>query len=260
MTDTRLTRTRLAIAAALAAGAACLLNRRSQPSTLDDDGVLDAAGVRRLYDRIASVYDIAASPYNLIGARRLAKQAIDELRLTPGDTVVDLGTGTGWNLPQLATAVGPDGTVIGVDISPGMLEQARKRIEGLGLDNVELVEADISAYQLPPNTNAVVSTFVIEMRPDYSDIIQRLTSTLAANGRIATTGLRHPDRWPEWLIKLGTGLVRIFGVSDAYRNHRPWEAIANHTTDSLYVDSHAGVVYLAAGTANPSSETPGRGS
>ena len=252
-----LTRTRFGIVAVIAAGGAWLLNRRAQRNSVTDDGVLDSAGVRRLYDRIASVYDIAASPYNLIGARRLAKQAISELRLNPGDTVVDLGTGTGWNLPHLSTAVGPNGTVIGVDISPGMLEQARKRVEGLGLGNVELVEADISTYQLPPDTNAVVSTFVIEMRPDYRNIVQRLATTLADNGRIATTGLRHPDRWPEWLIALGTGLVRIFGVSDAYRNHRPWEAIADHTTDSLYVESHAGVIYLAAGTAHRPTETPG---
>lgn len=254
MTDTR--HTRLAIAAGVVAGGAWLLNRRAQRQTVND-GVLDTAGVRRLYDRIASVYDIAASPYNLIGARRLAKQAIAELRLNLGDTVVDLGTGTGWNLPQLAAAVGANGTVIGVDISPGMLGQARKRIEGLGLVNVELVEADISTYQLSPDTNAVVSTFVIEMRPDYRNIIQRLTAALADNGRIATTGLRHPDRWPEWLIALGTGLVRIFGVSDAYRSHRPWEAIADHTTDSLYEESHAGVVYLAAGTTRRPSDTPG---
>ena len=255
MTDTR--HTRLAIATIVAAGGAWLFKKRAQRHPVTDHGVLDTAGVRRLYDRIASVYDIAASPYNLIGARRLAKQAIDELRLSPGDTVVDFGTGTGWNLPHLAAAVGANGTVIGVDISPGMLEHARKRIEGLGLSNVELVEADISTYQLPPDTNAVVSTFVIEMRPDYTDIIQRLTTTLADNGRIATTGLRHPDRWPEWLIALGTGLVRIFGVSDAYRSHRPWEAIADYTTGSVCVESHAGVVYLAAGTTRRPTDTPG---
>lgn len=257
MTDRR-TRTRLAITVVVGVGA-WLVNRRPQQSTVDDGGVLDTAGVRRLYDRIAWVYDIAAWPYNLIRARRLSERAIKELRLEPGDTVVDLGTGTGWNLPHLADAVGADGTVIGVDISPAMLEQARQRIADRPNCNIELVEADISTYQLPPGTNAVVSTFVMEMRPDYSDIIQRLTMTLADNGQIATTGLRHPDRWPEWLIQLGTGLVRIFGVSDAYRDHRPWEAIAACTTDSVYVESHAGVVYLAAGTAHRSSDVVGDG-
>jgi len=255
VTDTRRTRTTIAIAAAIVG--AWLLRQRSQRHRVDEDGVLDAAGVRRLYDRIASIYDIAASPYNLIGARRLAKQAITELRLKPGDTVVDLGTGTGWNVPRLAAAVGTQGTVIGVDISPGMLEQARKRVDSHSLDNVELVEGDISTYHPPPDTNAVIATFAMEMRPDYNDIIQRLTTSLADNGRIATTGMRNPARWPEWLIQLGTRLVHIFGVNDAYRNHRPWEAIAAHTTETLYVESHAGVVYLAAGTTHRPSETAG---
>lgn len=226
--------------------------RRSDSNCEDADpgggGVLDAAGVRSLYDRIAPLYDLAASPYNLIGGRRLAKRAITELRLQPGNTVVDLGSGTGWNLPRLAEAVGATGTVIGVDISPGMLQQARQRINDHGIMNVELVEADISDYQPPPDTNAIVSTFAIEMRPDYDAVIARLAREISTGGRIVTTGLRTPEGWPEWLIRIGSAVNRIFGVSEDYRDHRPWEAIEAHTHDNIYIESHAGVIYLAAGT------------
>lgn len=249
----------LALGLAAAATTAVLVRRRSSVRTSNDDGVLDVSGVRRLYDRIAPIYDLAAWPYNAVRARRLSEQAIIELRLEPGDTVVDLGTGTGWNLPHLADAVGPQGRVIGVDISPGMLERARQRISEPSSRNIELIEADISTYQPPPQTNAVISTFAMEMRPDDADIIQRLSAEIADDGRIATTGMRHPARWPEWLIRLGTQVVRIFGVSDAYRDHRPWEAIAACTTDSTYVESHAGVIYLAAGTVQHSSKNSGAG-
>lgn len=250
MTDNTRARNTVIIGAAAAAfGAATVLIRRFAPSrTGSGDGVVESAGVRRLYDRIAPIYDIAASPYTLIGGRRLAGRGIDELRLDHGDTVVELGTGTGWNLPRLAKRVGASGTVIGVDISPGMLEQARQRITAASIDNVELVEADISTYQPPPATNAVIATFAIERRPDYDDIIARLSNNLGAGGRIVTTGLRNPDRWPERLIRVASNLNRLFRVSKDYRDHRPWESIIANTSDTLNLDSHAGAVYLAAGT------------
>lgn len=239
-------------AGAAATASAWFITRRSRTKSYGtglNDGVLDALDVRVMYDRLAPLYDLAASPYNLIGGRRLAKRAITELRLQPGATVVDLGTGTGWNLPRLAEAVGPAGTVIGVDISPGMLTQARRRVDKNNLTAiVELVEADISTYQPPAPTNAVVSTFAIEMRPDYDAIIARLARQIAPGARMITTGLRDPERWPEWLIRAGSMINRIFGVSEDYRGHHPWEAVRAHTDDNLYLDSHTGVIYLAAGT------------
>ena len=217
-------------------------------------GVLDSEEAKRLYDRIAPVYDLAAAPFRLLRGRRLADQAIEELRLELGDTVVDLGTGTGWNLPRLAERVGPSGRVIGVDISPDMLDQARNSIGDIA--HVELVEADISTYQPPRETSAVISTFAIEMRPDYDAIIKRLAGSIQPGGRIAVTGLRHADHWPSWLSNAGSRLMRFFGVNDDYRSHRPWQAIQTHTTDTNYSETHAGVVYLAAGTTVTTQEAP----
>lgn len=67
-------------------------------------------------------------------------------------------------------------------------------------------------------------------------------------GRIALVGLRDPDNWPEWLIRIGKAINRPFGVSKDYRSHRPWEAIGRHTTDATYTEAFTGAVYLAAGT------------
>lgn len=210
--------------------------------------VLDAGEVRSLYDRMAPFYDVASKPYGWFGARRLAERAIDELRLEPGDTVVELGTGTGRNLEALSAAVGPDGNVIGVDLSPGMLEVAQGKVDDAGLVNVELVEADMTTYELPADTRAVLSTYAMEMLPDYEEVIGSLAGQLLSGGRIVLNGLRHPDRWPEWVTRTGSALSRPFGVSDAYQQHRPWEAIERHMDGVVYDEAMAGAAYLAAGT------------
>ncbi len=215
------------------------------------EGVLDDEGVRRLYDRVAPFYDLAAAPYGWSGAGRLVRGAIGELRLGPGDTVVDLGTGTGRNLIVLAELVGPDGRVIGVDISPGMLERARGKVERRGLTNVEMVEADMATFVPPAGTDGVLATFAIEMAPDYEEIIRRLAHQLSDGARISVCGLRHPDRWPEWVVRLGSAINRPFGVSDAYRSHRPWEALGAHTVDTIYEEALGGAAYLCAGSTPP---------
>ena len=230
----------------LVVGAAVLLLVIVNRSRKQSDGVLEIGEVRGLYDRLAPYYDIATTVYRWIGGYRLADTAIESLNLQPGDTVVDLGTGTGRNLVPLADAVGPSGRVIGVDVSPAMLAEAAIRTEGI--QNVELIEADIASYRPPEETRAIISTFAMEMLPDYETVIGRLTKEMPHDGRIATVGLRHPARWPAWLVRIGSALNRPFGVSRDYRSHRPWEAIQRFSTDTIYVEAFVGAIYLAAGT------------
>ncbi len=209
-------------------------------------GVHDAVAVRRLYDRLAPIYDLASRPYSWIGTRRLSERAIAELRLRRGDTVVDLGTGTGRNLPALAAAVGPRGRAVGVDLSPAMLERARRRVGDL--PQVELVEADMTRFQLPDGTDAVLATYALEMVREYDALVARLARECRPGARLVLNGLRSPERWPTWAVRLGSILSRPFGVTRAYRDHRPWEAVARHLVDTTYDEGAGGAVYLAAGT------------
>ena len=65
---------------------------------------------------------------------------------------------------------------------------------------------------------------------------------------MAVTGMREPEGWPEWLVRLGAVLNRPFGVTEAYRSHRPWEPMEQHTSDTTYTEILGGVVYLSVGT------------
>jgi demethylmenaquinone methyltransferase/2-methoxy-6-polyprenyl-1,4-benzoquinol methylase len=237
-----------AAATAAAVGAGVWIGSRSS-------GIKDRDDVRVLYDRVAGLYDAWVAPYEIIGARRLQRRAIAELRLSPGDTVVDLGTGTGWNLSLLADAVGPTGQVVGVDLSSEMLERARRRAGGAGRQNLSLVQADLRDFDLPASTAAVIAAFAMEMVPEHDHVVARLAAQAKPRARIALVGLREPPGWPEWAVRLGAMLNRPFGVDAAYRAITPWTSIGRHLTDAIHETALAGAVYLAAGTVGPRSRT-----
>lgn len=228
----------------------------SDAAAQDSTAVLEANEVRSLYDRMAPFYDVASKPYGWFGTRRLAERAIEELRLEPGDIVVELGTGTGRNLEALSAAVGSGGRVVGVDLSPGMLKVAQAKVDEMGLGNVDLVEADMTDYQLPQGTAAVLSTYAMEMLPTCEKLISSLAGQVRPGGRIVLNGLRHPDRWPDWVTRMGSALSRPFGVSEAYESHRPWETIDQLLTDVVYDEAMAGAAYLSAGTVPEIGEKP----
>ncbi|AXV04925.1 Methyltransferase type 11 [Euzebya pacifica] len=213
--------------------------------------------VAGLYDRLAPLYDRLAAPYDWIGGRRLQRDLIDALDLRAGDTVVDLGTGSGWNLVSLARAVGPTGRVVGYDISAGMLERAHERVREEGLANVELRRSDSREVDVPSDTAAVISAFSMEMVPDHDDVIARLVDQLHPGTRIGLVGLREPSGWPEWLIRLVTSINAPFGVGPEYREVQPWTSIQGHLVGVDYREAMAGTVYSAIGRV-PGPTTPDR--
>ena len=94
-------------------------------------------------------------------------RCVVELALSPGDTVVDMGCGTGANFPALREQVGPSGTVVGVDLVGSMLRQARQRVEQNGWENVHIVQGDATR---PPveAADALTSTFVVGSQVRYA--------------------------------------------------------------------------------------------
>lgn len=133
------------------------------------------------YERWARGYDWLCRL--LPGLDGLRSDAIDALALSRGDTVVDLGCGTGANLPHLRERVGPTGTVVGVDLTYGMLDQARARVERNGWENVHLVCGDAAD---PPvrDADAVFGSFVLGMLADPAACVGRWTECLASGGSV----------------------------------------------------------------------------
>src|SRR5689334_21977912 len=119
----------------------------------------------RIYRKRARRYDVTSNRLYVVGQRTMAykRTAIEQLNLSPGDTVVDAGCGTGHDLPHLAEAVGPTGRVIGVDLTDAMLAKAEERIRDHGLTNVSLVQDDPATYKVPRDTRGVIACYSLTL-------------------------------------------------------------------------------------------------
>jgi len=126
--------------------------------------------IRRSYDAWARAYDWFARATASVGGVRAA--CVGALDLVPGDTVVEFGCGPGVNLPALRDAVGRSGRVVGVDVSPRMLDRAAGLAERRGWENVSLVEADA---ERPPVAAAdgVLATFVTSLFADPYRVVSQ---------------------------------------------------------------------------------------
>jgi len=205
--------------------------------------------ISNLYHQRAAHYDLTANLYYLLGFREQAyrKQAVDALRLKPGDTVVELGCGTGLNFPLLQRAVGQDGKIIGIDLTAEMLDQAKMRIKKNAWNNVELIQADAAAYKFTQGIDGVLSTFALTLVPEYDAIIQRAAAALSHGKRCVVLDLKLPERMPMWLVRFGVLVTRPFGVSLDLAGRHPWESIERYMDKVVFDELYLGFAYISAG-------------
>jgi demethylmenaquinone methyltransferase/2-methoxy-6-polyprenyl-1,4-benzoquinol methylase len=187
--------------------------------------------IKAKYRRQAKRYDFAVQLYRLLGLRIKAYRlrAVELLRLTRGDCVVDLGCGTGLNFDLLIERIGPEGRLIGVDLSPDMLAGARERAQRSGWSNIEFVQSDIAAYDFPEGINAVLSTGAFGYVTEYARV-------------------KAPERWPLWLFKLFVRLSRPFGVTTEYFDHPCWEPVERFFQEVQFEERYGGLMYISSGT------------
>lgn len=202
------------------------------------------------YDVAMRSFDIFASlGFNLSGWRR---QAVSALGLKPGDTVVDIGCGTGLNFPLLHRAVSSHGKIIGVDLSDTMLAHARQAVTDNGWANVQLVCVDAAEFEFPAHVDAVLSTYTLTLVPDCGRVISTACEALPPGGRIAVLDMAWPRGWRLWWRHV-LFFLRSYGVTAEVLRHRPWEVVQTSMMETLQdfsVDYFwFGFFYLASGRA-----------
>ena len=106
--------------------------------------------------------------------------------LASGETVLDLGSGAGFDALRAARAVGPSGRVIGVDMTPAMLARARAAAVSVGADNVEYREGLIEALPVADaSVDVVISNCVLNLSDDVQGVLDEAERVVRCGGRIA---------------------------------------------------------------------------
>ena len=132
--------------------------------------------------------------------------------LQPGEVVVDLGSGGGFDVFIAGRKVGPTGRAIGIDMTPAMLMKARKNAEAYrertGLDNVEFRLGEIEYLPVPDNSvDVIISNCVINLSPDKPQVWREMARVLKPGGRVAVSDIALVQTLPEGVMEQVEALV-----------------------------------------------------
>jgi len=145
-------------------------------------------GVAKAYGRLAPIYDLVFGPV----FRRGRAEAIKVAERIGGRRILEVGVGTGLSLPKYA----PTSRIVGIDISEGMLGVARKRVEKLGLANIESIEVgDAENLRFPDgHFDVVVAQYVVTACPNPEKALDEFARVARPGGEIVITTRIGADR------------------------------------------------------------------
>ncbi len=204
---------------------------------------------------LKSYHELAAGYDSTCGRiAPLRQRAIRALQLKPGETVFDIACGTGATLPELAAAVGPEGQVFGVELSPDMAVLARRRITSAGLaGRVRVIQSAVELMPLDQKADALLFCYTHDVLQSPA-ALERLTELAKPGARIVILGMKAlPWLW-GWPVNV-FNMVRARRYMTTYRNLRkPWRLLEERDASLRVVHSALwGSAYIAVGTAATSA-------
>lgn len=138
---------------------------------------LKAEEIKKIYGGYSGAYDFVFKGFFY----PRIKHAIETMHIKPGDRILDVGVGTGLSLQLFPDCC----NVTGIDLSAGMLKEARKKLEKHGIKNVTLLEMDASNLAFGDDSfDHVISTHVISVVPDPVKVIAEMKRVCKKDGNI----------------------------------------------------------------------------
>jgi demethylmenaquinone methyltransferase/2-methoxy-6-polyprenyl-1,4-benzoquinol methylase len=237
------------------------------PSAADSarSGTLPEPQVQAMFDRIAGVYDLMNSVMTAGLHHRWRSRAADMAALAPGDSALDVATGTGDLAVELARRVGPEGEVVGSDFSERMLELAREKAPELRFEHG-------NALSLPYDDDSFDAATVGFGARNFSDLpqgLREMARVVRPGGRVVILEITTPERAPLswffglWFDRIVPLMGRFAGDPDAYTylpssvrrfpNARGLGAAmaAVGLVDVRWLLTAGGIIAIHAGTVEP---------
>jgi arsenite methyltransferase len=149
---------------------------------------------------IVDLYRQHAAGYDASARRTMAMRqyTIDKLALRPGDCVLDVACGTGLSFGLIESAIGAQGHLIGVELSPDMITLARNKVEQAGWENVTLIESDMQSVELPRRLDAILFNFTHDVLRSRT-ALDTIFAAARPGARVALAGMKLA---PWWLAPL----------------------------------------------------------
>jgi SAM-dependent methyltransferase len=198
-------------------------------------------------DRAAAVeqYRHAAPEYDTHMKRfaRWQRLAVERLELQIGDTVLDIGCGTGLAFPLLEERIGEEGRIVGIELSREMLEQARSRVAEEGWQNVMLVEAAAEGAEFATAADAALFSFTHDVLQSPLAVANVIAHT-KAGARVACVGAKLAKRGPivnYFVRRSARPYMTTFSGLD-----RPWWVLERYTTEVKVRSLALGGAYVYA--------------
>lgn len=213
------------------------------------------------YRSFAPLYDLLSGEWPVYRAGRVL--GIDGLNLQPDDQVLDLGCGTGLNFGLIRERIGPGGMIVGIDRSPDMLTQARRKATRNGWTNVILIEAD--ATTLSPaavraditrqggrdHSEAVLATYALSLMADWETAWGKMLQLSSTGGSLSVVDMQKPTG-PYFIMTPLAKAACSLGGADITTH--PWTGLERDCTEVRAASARGGHLQIRVG----SRRTPGR--
>jgi ubiquinone/menaquinone biosynthesis C-methylase UbiE len=192
---------------------------------------------------VAQTFDDASTSYDTIGPEyfgRFGRRLVEIAEIEPGMRVLDVGCGAGAALVPAARAVGPEGHVLGIDISSGMVERARAALAKQRLTNAEVRSGDAEIPGVGPgDRDRILAAQVLFFLPNLNQALRAYKHILRPGGVLAISSW-GPDekRWQEvhkaMYARIPEGAApELRPSAEAFRNDK---TIATTLEDAGFVD------------------------
>jgi len=194
----------------------------------------------RQYRSRARIYDLELFLFEPVRQR-----SIELLRLKNGDRVLDVGCGTGLSFTALENLVGADGSIVGIEQSPEMLERARARADDNNWRNVEFISASVEDAAIPFAADAALFHFTHDiMRTPKA--VANVVSHLKPGARVVAAGLKWaPVRTMPLNLFVWNAALRSTSTLEGLA--RPWSNLETILQELEVEQMLGGTVYVASG-------------
>jgi len=186
--------------------------------------------------------------FDLFFIKSVRKRAAELLKLKTGSRVIDAGCGSGGSFPFLVAKVGPDGEVVGVEISPESSDSARKRIAKNKWENVSVIESPAEHAELTGSFDGLL----MFAAPDVfasDEAWRNIRPHLNKNARVAFFGAKFTRHWLGALLNpVLRFLYKLSFSTTPGPNYEPWDVAEKYVDKTEIKEYFFGLMFLTSGT------------